>query len=145
MIKTNQNKTGTLSQSISDISTVLEQSPHNYYYMSGEQPTFALSLIFWPKTKDIATSVSFFSLLFPSLLPLTPSSSFSCFWNRKKNQNDTHLFLYNASSTALCFSRMKAFPKLFSFPIKFFNWNNFSWITLIIVYEKSGMKITTNH
>lgn len=52
------------------------------------QQTFALSLIFWPNTKDCATSVSF-SLPFPSLFPLAPSSLFSGFWNDKRDSGPT--------------------------------------------------------
>lgn len=65
----------------------------------GKQPTFALSLIFWPNTKDIATSASFFSIPPPSLLPLAPSSSFSCFWNgnqKNSTRSALHFFFYMA-------------------------------------------------
>lgn len=56
--------------------------------------TFALSLIFWPNTKDCATSTSF-SLPFPSLFPLAPSSLFSGFWNDKRDSGPTqHLSIF---------------------------------------------------
>lgn len=72
--------------------------------LSGKQPTFALSLIFWPNTKDIATSASFFSLPPPSLLPLAPSSSFSCFWNGNPNVNFRFVVVvsFNRSSATPC-------------------------------------------
>lgn len=72
--------------------------------LSGRQPTFALSLIFWPNTKDIATSASFFSLPPPSLLPLAPSSSFSCFWNGNPNVNFRFVVVvsFNRSSATPC-------------------------------------------
>lgn len=78
----------------------------------GKEPTFTLSLIFWPNTKDIATSASF-SLLPPSLLPLAPSSSFSCFWTGKKNKASTRVYLYFLS----CLLCVTVFPVVFFFPV----------------------------
>ncbi len=128
-------------------SSLLAHCVRNRCETSGKQPTFALSLIFWPNTKDIATSVSFFSLSSPSLLPLAPSSSFSCFWNGNKKSPRVNfifvcIFLYNASTFNIAQRRIKATltnkcPSKYTDSFDSWHLHNFVWLNTLPHYREA--------